>query len=143
MIKQTFGYILGIIIMSTVLGYVLSLALSILPYLGVAAAVVLPMYGLVRQKKQWVSEHAGIGKWIKSLATHFKLATPSITFYLILGLALGFIYEDVALLFAKTVGHALGGAIFTMVLWNSIGTVLRKGMNVNIPTYQKALRDSW
>ncbi|WPS85351.1 hypothetical protein SMD22_01605 (plasmid) [Brevibacillus halotolerans] len=140
MVKNAIFYVIGLFILGAFVAYGVSLALEALPYLVVAFICVTPFYGAIRRHKQWNNEVLGLKSWAKYFMNVFRFGKPSLSFYLILGIAIYFVHGEIALTLLKTISFAVGGAAIVFISWESIRVVLLKNKNVHIPTFLDAVK---
>ncbi|MBP1309290.1 hypothetical protein JOD82_002310 [Paenibacillus sp. 1182] len=141
MIKKAILYIIGILVLGTVVSVGMSLLLSSLPFLIVTLICVAPFYGAIRRHKEWNNEALGMKAWLAWFMKVFKFGKPSLTFYLILGLAVYFVHEEIAFMLLETIMYAVGGAAVVFIVWESVRVVLSKKMD--IPSFSQAIKGVW
>ncbi|MFF2531428.1 hypothetical protein ACFVS2_21210 [Brevibacillus sp. NPDC058079] len=143
MMRNAIFYVIGLFILGATVAFGVSLALEVLPYLVVTFICVSPVYGAIRRYKQWNSESLGMKSWMKYFMKIFKFGKPSLTFYLILGIAVYFVHGEIAMTLLKTIGFAVGGAIIVFIGWESVRVVLLKMKSIQIPTFVDAIKGAW
>lgn len=143
MIRNTVGYILGIALFGSILAFVVSMLLNVLPYVAVGFIVLLPFWGAFRRQKNWTHEYLGVKKWMSSFMKVFKFGKPSLTFYLILGVAIGFTYQQIGMMIAVTAGYVVGGLISTYVAWEIVRLAILKVKKVEMLSFADAMKSTW
>lgn len=143
MIKGTLGYILGIAFFGTILAFGISMLLKVLPFVAVGVVVLLPFWGALRRSKNWTHEYLGVRKWLSAFMKVFKFGKPSLTFYLIMGIAIGFTYEQIGLMIAVTAGYIVGGLVFTLVAWETVRFMFYQVKKVQILSFSDAMKSTW
>jgi len=141
LIKKAILYIIGILVLGTVVSVGMSLLLGSLPFLIVTFICVAPFYGAIRRHKKWNNEAFGMKAWLAWFFKVFKFGKPSLTFYLILGLAVYFVHEEIAFMLLETIMYAVGGAFVVFIVWESVRVVLSKKMD--IPSFNQAIKGVW
>jgi hypothetical protein len=121
----------------------MSLILGALPFLVITFICGLPFYGAFRRYKQWNSEALGLKAWFKWFCKIFKFGKPSLTFYLILGLAVYFVHDEIAMMLLSAMTYAIGGGAIVFIVWESVRVVILKIKQVEIPSFMQAVKGVW
>lgn len=143
MLKNAIGYVVGIAILGSLLAVGISMVLSVLPYVSAAIIMLVPFYGVVRRHKNWTHEYLGMKTFVKAFMKVFKFGKPSLTFYLILGIAIGFTYGQIIPMLFKAGIFVIGGVVATYIAWETMRFVLNKWKNVQVLSFKEAMKSSW
>jgi len=141
--EKIFQYLLGILILGVLVAYATSLVLSYLPFVMVVLAVLVPVYGYIRMQKQWNDRKFGLRIWLGKFGSLFKLKKSSWSFYLVLGIALGFIYEEVVWMMVHSLLVMAGGVVVMYFAWEGVRYGLQRTKNIQIPTFTQAFKSAW
>lgn len=139
MIRNTVGYVAGILLFGSILAFAVWMLLSILSFTAVVAVVFLPFWGAYRRRKNWMYESLGLRRWLGGFRKVFKFGKPRLTFYLILSVVIGFTYEQIAL----TTVYMVGGLISTLIVWESVRFVALKTRKVEMLSFASAMKSTW
>lgn len=136
-------YFIGIAVLGFLVAYATSLVLSYLPFVMAMFAVSVPVYGYVRIQKQWNDRKFGLRIWLGKFGSLFKLKKASWSFYLVLGVALGFIYEEVVWMMVHSLLVMAGGVVAMYFAWEAVRYGLQRTKNIQIPTFTQAFKSAW
>ncbi|WCF11455.1 hypothetical protein NDS46_31350 (plasmid) [Paenibacillus thiaminolyticus] len=143
MIRNALGYVFGIAVLGGLMALGVSLLLNVLPYAAVTFLVLVPFWGAYRQQKHWTHEYFGLKTWFRAFWKVFKFGKPNLTFYLILGVTIGFTYEQVGMMLALTLGYIVGGIVATCIVWESVRLALNKSFKVEVISFGQAMKSAW
>lgn len=135
-------HLVGIVILGFMVSSLINFILSFMPFVVGTLIVGLPLYGLLRAKKQWNDERFGLKKWTKSFASLFHWKR-SITFYLVLGVAIGFAFDDMVRLMTTTLFALAGSLVGTSLLWESIRPIVSRVKRRQVISFGEACKKAW
>lgn len=137
-------YVAGVVFFGWLVATLTGLVLEFLPFVAMVMLVALPLYGILRSKMNWQDEKYGIKRFAKGFAGFFKFGKRSWTFYLILGVAIGFIYEDLIWKMVETLSFSLVALFVFYALWEMTRVTLEKlPTKIQIMPFREALKQGW
>lgn len=139
MVRNTVGYILGIALIGSILAFAVSMLLNVLLYVAVGFVILLPLWGAYRRRKNWTHDELGLKRWLSGFRKVFIFGKPSLTFYLVLSIVIGFTYEQIIV----TAVYVVEGLIFMLVSWESVRYVVMKIRKVEVLSFADALKSIW
>lgn len=117
MLKNLFYYVLGLFIVGAFIAYLTSFVLSYLPYVLTLFLLLTPIYGVVRHRRNWTQEYLGVKSWLKAFWSIFRFGRSSVSFYLVLGIVIGFLHEEIVQLVIKTALAGILSIVTFMLVW--------------------------
>lgn len=117
MLKNFFYYVVGLFIVGAFIAYLTSFVLSYLPYVTTLFLLLLPVYGVIRHRKNWTQEYWGGQKLVKSILEHIRFGGSSVSFYLMLGIVIGFLREEIISLVVQTALTCILSIVVFMLAW--------------------------
>lgn len=142
MLKTTFFYLVGLVILGMALACGIYVFFGALPYIATAIICLTPLYGAIRKGKNWNNDTMGMKTWFKKFMKVFKFGKPSITFYLILGVAIAIVHSQIISMMLVTIIYAIGGCIVSYLVWEGVRLVLAKIRNVQLPSFKEAVQQA-
>lgn len=143
MLKNAIYYVLGIVVFGWIVANITRLVLGYMPYVAVGLLIALPFYGMYRQKKKLQDKKFGIKRFVVAFAGYFKFSKRSWTFYLILGTAIGFVYEDLIWKMIMTLSWCLVGLLSFWILWEGTRLAIKKFAKMEVSSFGEALKSGW
>lgn len=140
--RKFFYHLVGIVILGFMVSTLINFVLSFMPFVVGGFIVMLPLYGVLRAKKQWNDERFGLKKWTKAFASLFHWK-KSITFYLIVGVAIGFAFDDMVKLMTITLFALAGSLVGTSLLWESIRPLVSRLKRRQVLSFGEACKKAW
>lgn len=120
MLKNFFYYVLGLFIVGAFIAYLTSFVLSYLPYILTLFLLLIPIYGVIRHRKNWTQEYLGVKSWIKAFWSIFRFGRSSVSFYLVLGIVVGFLHEEIISLVIQTALTCILSIVVFMLVWEVV-----------------------
>lgn len=136
-------YVAGIAILGWIVASITGLVIGFMPYVAVGTLISLPFYGMIRSKMNWHDRKFGLKRFVFAFASYFKFGKRSWTFYLVLGVAIGFIYEDIIWKIVETLSWSLVGLFAFWILWEGTRLSLKKLSKIEIVSFGQALKNGW
>lgn len=143
MIKKALVYLLGIFVVGWVIATMTGFVLGFLPHVALVLAVATPIYGYVRMRMQWQHNNLGVKRFAKAVAQQFKFSKKSWTFYLVLGVVIGFVFDELVWKMTETIMFLIFGVTASWVAWEATRFVVKKLANIEIVSYKEAMRAGW
>ena len=143
MFKNFIYYLIGIAFFGWIVANLTKLFLQFMPYVFVGILLALPFYGLYRKSKKLDDKKYGLKRFVVWLAGIFKFSKRSWTFYLVLGIAIGFVYEDMVWMMVRTLSWTLVGLYAFWMLWEGTRLAISKVSNYQVVSFKEALKDGW
>lgn len=140
MIKNLCFYIIGVLFLGWIIAGFTMLFLQFMPIVGLGVLFLMPIYGVLRGKFNWTFGCKSIALRVGKV---FKFGRKSWTFYLILGVALGFIYETIVWKMVEAVSIMLIGFMVFFILWEGIRKIVDKVSTVEMPSLKESMKRSW
>lgn len=142
MIKNAFFYLVGLVVLGMALAFGISLFLGALPYIATGIICLTPLYGAIRKGKKWDNETMGMKTWFKNFLKVFKFGKPSITYYLILGIAIALVHSQIISMMLETIAYAIGGCVVSYLSWEGVRLVLAKIRKIQLPSFKEAVQQA-
>lgn len=138
-VKEIALIVLGALIVGYFMSYLIGFVLDFLPIVVGILTVLIPIYGVVRMKFKEKKYFIGL----KNALLSIKKLNFGWVFYLVLGIALYFIHQEVAFMVAKASLVGAGGLLLTYVVWEATRLVVKKSKKKKIPSFSEALKNAW
>lgn len=142
---RLFYYVVGVLVLGFVVSTITVAVLSFLPWIAAFVVVIMPIYGYWRIHKNWKEGNLenSIGKrWSKKIRKSFSLRR-SWNFYLILGIAVGFAFDEIIELMVTTLIVIIVTLLGMNFLWEFIRWILKKQKGIVIPSYIESCKYFW
>lgn len=143
--SRLFYYVIGVLVLGFVVSTITVAVLSFLPWISAFVVIIMPIYGYwrIRKRKNWREEKKSIGKrWGGKIKKSFSLRR-SWNFYLILGIAVGFAFEEIVELMVTTMIVIIISLLGMCFLWELIRWVVKKQKGIVIPSYIESCKSFW
>ncbi|WP_248928948.1 hypothetical protein [Paenibacillus hamazuiensis] len=136
MIRKLMSMFVGLLLISLLAGVIVSFVLHYVPKLMLVVILIMPIFGAVRQQKNWK-----IG--VASLLKMPRIRKVSGTSVLVAGIVIIMMHKAILWTLANTLLYAVGGAAATYVLWEIVRVVLKKWKSIYIVSFYQAIRNAW
>lgn len=120
MLKNFFYYVLGLFIVGAFIAYLTSFVLSYLPYILTLFLLLIPIYGVIRHRKNWTQEYLGVKSWLKAFWSIFRFGRSSVSFYLVLGIVIGFLHKEIINMVIQAALVSILGIVIFMFVWEVV-----------------------
>ncbi|KIL38683.1 hypothetical protein SD70_24860 [Gordoniibacillus kamchatkensis] len=130
MIGKLMSKFVGLLLISLLAGVIVSFVLHYVPKLMLVVILIMPIFGAVRQQKNWK-----IG--MASLLKMPRIKKVSGTSVLVTGVVIVMMHKTIFWTLVNTLLYAIGGAVATYVLWEIVRFVLKKWKSIYIVPFTK------
>lgn len=143
MIKKAVFYLAGIFLFGFIVAQITKFVLGFLPFVTLGILLCVPFYGMLRKKMNWKDQKFSVKIYAKALGSYFKFNRRSWTFYLVLGIAIGFIFVDIASKIVLTLCWGVVGLITFWCVWEGTRITLDKVYKIQVIPFKDALKAGW
>lgn len=136
-------YAVGIAVISFLFIGAVRFFLSFMPYVALAFVITLPFYGIVCKAKKLDKQKYGARRFVKGFKSVFSVKKKSFTFYLLLGIVLGFTFADIVWTLVEALMYMLIGLLVFYVVWETARWSLKKIAKYEMISFKEAVKYAW